>query len=56
MKIWGLCFIGFGNVGQGLARILVREEEELYRKWGFKFKTLAVVGRTKGACQRSGFE
>ncbi len=51
MKIWGLCFIGFGNVGQGLARILVREEEELYRKWGFKFKTLAVVGRTKGACK-----
>ena len=25
----GLCFAGFGNVGQGLARILVRKEREL---------------------------
>lgn len=45
----GLCFIGFGNVGQGLARILVRKERELAERWGFAFRTVAVVTRTRGA-------
>ena len=46
---YGLCFIGFGNVGQGLARILVRKERELEERWGFTFRTVAVVTRTRGA-------
>lgn len=46
---WGLCFIGFGNVGQGLARILVRKERELEERWGFRFRTVSVVTRTRGA-------
>jgi homoserine dehydrogenase len=45
----GLCFIGFGNVGQGLASILVRKERELAERWGFRFRTIAVVTRTRGA-------
>ncbi|MEA4877672.1 MAG: homoserine dehydrogenase [Aminobacterium sp.] len=49
MKVWGLCFIGFGNVGQGLARILVREEENLFSHFGFRFKTIAVVTKSKGS-------
>ncbi|MDD3390804.1 MAG: homoserine dehydrogenase [Synergistaceae bacterium] len=46
---YGLCFVGFGNVGQGLARILVRKERELKDRWGFTFRTVAVVTRTRGA-------
>lgn len=49
---WGLCFIGFGNVGQGLAHILVRKERELAERWGFHFRTIAVVGKTKGGIIR----
>ena len=49
----GLCFIGFGNVGQGLARILVRKERELAERWGFTFRTVAVVTRTRGAAVSS---
>jgi homoserine dehydrogenase len=49
----GLCFIGFGNVGQGLARILVRKERELRERWGFAFRTVAVVTRTRGAAVSS---
>jgi len=45
----GLCFIGFGNVGQGLARILVRKEREFAERWGLNCRTVAVVTRTKGA-------
>ncbi|NLK18572.1 MAG: homoserine dehydrogenase, partial [Synergistaceae bacterium] len=45
----GLCFVGFGNVGQGLARILVRKERELAERWGLNCKTVAVVTRTRGA-------
>ncbi len=51
-KEWGLCFVGFGNVGQGLARLLVKKEEELASRWGFSCRTLAVVGKTKGALVR----
>ena len=45
----GLCFAGFGNVGQGLARILVRKERELAERWGLNCRTVAVVTRTRGA-------
>lgn len=51
-KEWGLCFVGFGNVGQGLARLLVKKEQELASRWGFSCRTLAVVGKTKGALVR----
>ncbi|NLM70398.1 MAG: homoserine dehydrogenase [Synergistaceae bacterium] len=45
----GLCFIGFGNVGQGLAHILLRKERELEERWGLACRTVAVVTRTRGA-------
>ena len=47
-KVWGICFAGFGNVGQGLAGILADEEEAL-RRTGFSFQTVAVVTKTRGA-------
>ena len=36
-----LALLGFGNVGQGLATILVEKREHLKEKYGFEF---AVVG------------
>lgn len=47
-KVWGICFAGFGNVGQGLAGILADKEESL-RRAGFAFRTVAVVTKTRGA-------
>ena len=50
----GLRFIGFGNVGQGLARILVRKERELAERWGLSCRAVAVVTRTRGAAVSRG--
>ncbi len=44
-----LCLIGFGNVGQGLVRILEEKEKELEKKWGFRFSLAAVVTKNHGA-------
>lgn len=48
-SVWRLCLIGFGNVGQGLVRILEEKEKELEKKWGFRFSLAAVVTKTHGA-------
>ncbi len=37
-----IAMIGFGNVGQGLAEILIRKKAELKRKQGYDFKVVAV--------------
>ncbi len=37
-----LAFIGFGVVGQGLAEILHRKEEELKERYDFEFEVLAI--------------
>lgn len=44
-----LAFLGFGNVGQGLAGILVRKKEYLKEKFGFEYKVVAIASRSKGA-------
>ena len=37
-----IAMIGFGNVGQGLAEILIRKRAELKRKQGYDFRVVAV--------------
>ncbi len=37
-----IALIGFGNVGQGLAEILIRKKGELKRKQGYEFQVVAV--------------
>ncbi|MHA1829658.1 MAG: homoserine dehydrogenase [Candidatus Heimdallarchaeaceae archaeon] len=44
-----IAFIGFGVVGQGLAEILVEQEEELKEKYDFSFKVVAISDKLKGS-------
>ncbi|MFQ6093436.1 MAG: homoserine dehydrogenase [bacterium] len=44
-----LAFIGFGVVGQGLAEILVKKEEELRDRYGFEYSIVAVSDVQKGS-------
>ncbi|MDP6668328.1 MAG: homoserine dehydrogenase [Candidatus Krumholzibacteria bacterium] len=37
-----IAIIGFGNVGQGLARILIDKKTELKRKQGFEYRVVAI--------------
>lgn len=46
---WKLALFGFGNVAQGLGRILVRKKEELRRRYGFEFSISAIVTRSRGS-------
>jgi len=46
--IWRIGLIGFGNVGQGFIRILARKREILERKYGFKYKIIAISDPIKG--------
>ncbi len=47
--MWKIGMIGFGNVGQGLVRILRAGEGELAQKYGFRFSVTAIVDPVKGA-------
>jgi homoserine dehydrogenase len=38
MKQFNLCFLGFGNVGRALARLLVAKSGELREQHGIEFK------------------
>lgn len=52
-----LALIGFGVVGQGLARILHDKHEELKRKYGFECSIVAVSDLNKGsACKADGLD
>ncbi len=44
-----ICFIGWGVVGQGLAEILLEQEEELKHKYGFQYKVVAIADKLKGS-------
>ncbi len=44
-----LLFLGFGNVGQALAELLIEKEDSLASKYDFKFKTVGVVDQIKGS-------
>jgi homoserine dehydrogenase len=49
MQTYRLGFIGFGNVGQGLAQILQEREEELAGRHGVRFQIVAISDPVKGS-------
>lgn len=46
--MWNICLVGFGNVAQGLARILDDKRERLAAKYGFGFRITSVVTARRG--------
>jgi homoserine dehydrogenase len=46
--MWNICLVGFGNVAQGLARILADKRERLAAKYGFEFRITSVVTARRG--------
>src|ERR1044072_3733421 len=48
MKRYRLCFIGFGNVGRALARLLVSKSGELRERYGIEWEITAVATRRSG--------
>lgn len=46
---WKLAIIGFGNVSQGLIRILTSKKEMLKEKYGFDFQLMAISDPVKGS-------
>lgn len=46
--MWKIGMIGFGNVGQGLVRILKAGEKDLEDKYGFQCRVTAIVDPVKG--------
>jgi len=57
MKQYNLCFLGFGNVGRALARLLVAKSAELREQYGIEFRVTGVASRRIGWLANSdGFE
>jgi len=48
MKTLNLCCIGFGNVGQALAKLLVSKEDDLREQYGITWKLTGVATRRLG--------
>ena len=48
MKRFRLCFIGFGNVGRALARLLVAKSAELRDNYGIEWEITGVATRRMG--------
>src|SRR6267378_7173392 len=48
MKQYNLCFLGFGNVGRALARLLVAKSAELRELYGIEFRVTGVASRRIG--------
>ena len=48
MKQYDLCFLGFGNVGRALARLLVAKAGELREQYGIEFRITGVASRRLG--------
>lgn len=46
---FNIAFIGFGVVGQGLAEILLEQEEYLKKNYDFHFKVVAISDTMKGS-------
>ncbi|HZY41526.1 MAG TPA: homoserine dehydrogenase, partial [Anaerolineae bacterium] len=49
MQTYRLALIGFGNVGQGFARILRDQGDDLARRFGAQFQIVAVCDLLKGS-------
>lgn len=57
MKQYNLCFLGFGNVGRALARLLVAKSGELRDQYGIEFRITGVASRRLGWLSNSeGFD
>jgi len=48
MKQYNFCFLGFGNVGRALARLLVAKSSELREQYGIEFRITGVASRRIG--------
>jgi homoserine dehydrogenase len=48
MKHFNLCFLGFGNVGKALARLLVAKSGELKELYGIEWRITGVATRSQG--------
>ena len=48
MRTYRLCFIGFGNVGKALARLLVDQTDHLGEEFGLEWKVTGVASRRIG--------
>ncbi len=48
MKQYNLCFLGFGNVGRALARLLIAKSAELRELYGIKCRVTGVASRRIG--------
>lgn len=48
MKTYKLALLGFGNVGQALARLLLRKEDALREDYGIGFAVTAIATGSKG--------
>src|SRR6185295_3858334 len=48
MKRYRLCFLGFGNVGRALARLLVSKSTELRENYGIEWELLGIATRRMG--------
>lgn len=48
MKQYNLAFIGFGNVGRALARLLVMKSTELREVYGIEWRITGVASRSRG--------
>lgn len=48
MKLYRLCFLGFGNVGRALARLLVAKAADLRDNYGIEWEIAGVATRTMG--------
>ena len=48
MKTFKLLLLGFGNVGQALARLLLEKRSELEQRYSIRFLVTAVATRTHG--------
>jgi homoserine dehydrogenase len=48
MKIYNLCLLGFGNVGQAFARLLVEKSDEMRAEFGVEWRVTGVATRRMG--------
>jgi homoserine dehydrogenase len=57
MKRYNICFLGFGNVGKALARLLVIKSQELSSQYGIECTVMGVASRRLGwLSEPQGFE
>lgn len=48
MRIYNLCFLGFGNVGRALVRLLTEKRRELREQYGVEWRITGVATRRMG--------